>query len=616
MSYQTSPAEDVPASSEVPKPTEKEEYAVLLPSFRRFWHLISATVGFAMFGAIFEGFSIGMLIPFLQNLTSDTSTFATGVAWIDTHVLAVNGSTLERTYHICGVMLIATWLRAVFNYASSVYSIKARANVVEDLRMRIVDQLQAVSLRFYSQTRGGSIINTLTNELVRTSHALNVFVSSLSQAMLAAVYIGLMMFVSWDLTLIVLAFFALLFWGLTFIMRRIRSSGEKITDAGANFTSYATEFINGIRTVMAFNQQEFERDRLQSAANDYASAVIETGSRGLFVKPFSQTVVSTLLVAIIIVAVQFFVLPGKLDIALLLAFLLALFRLMPIMHQLNGSRSEWATTRSALSSVARLLTSNDKPFLVSGTEPAPVLSDAITFDNVSFAYEPGEPVLQDIDLHVKRGQMTAIVGASGSGKSTLVDLLPRFYDPDRGRVLWDGTDLRTLTTESLRRRISIVSQSTFIFNDTVANNIAYGIEDVSIDAVREAARRANAIEFIDEMANGFETVLGDRGTRLSGGQRQRIAIARAILRNPEVLILDEATSALDSASEQLVQQSLEDLMRGRTVIAVAHRLSTIENADWVVVLEGGRVVEQGTYTDLLNRRGQLWRYHSIQFQAA
>ncbi len=594
----------------------KHERALLYPSFVRYWPFIAATLGFSLLAAVFEGFSVGMLIPFLQNLANESSSFATGVDWIDTHVLAVDGSKLVRTYHICAVMLIATWLRTVFSYFSNMYAVKSRANVVEDLRMRIIDQLQAVSLRFFSKTRGGAIINTLTSELVRTSHALNIFVSVVSHLMLAAVYVTVMFLVSWELSLVVLGFFGLLSVGLTLIMRRIRTSGEKVTESASEFTSLVSEFINGVRTVTAFNMQPYERKRLHSAASEFARAVIESGSRGLFVKPFSQAVVGTLLVGIIVVAVQFYVLPGKLDLALLLAFLLALFRLMPLMHQLNGSRGEWASMRAALSSVARMLRRDDKPYMKEGRQTAPALTDALTFEDVSFAYDDDQYVLHDVNLRIRRGQTTAIVGASGSGKSTLVDLIPRFHDPVKGRVLWDGQDLRDFTTRSLRDRISIVSQATFIFNESVAHNIAYGASGATMDQIREAARQANALEFIEEMADGFNTVLGDRGIRLSGGQRQRIAIARALLRDPEFLILDEATSALDSASEQLVQQSIETLSKGRTVVAVAHRLSTIENADWVVVLEGGRIVEQGTYADLLSQRGQLWTYHSIQFQAA
>jgi len=362
--------------------------------------------------------------------------------------------------------------------------------------------------------------------------------------------------------------------------------------------------------------QDFERDRLHHGAKASADAVINGYKGKALLQPVSQAIISVVIIVLVVWAMQFLVLSGKLDIAYVLTFLFALFRMTPIINNLNNQRGILAETEAGLQNIADVLERSDKPYLEEGSRVAEPLSTEITFENVDFAYEPGELVLEDVNLSIPQGKTTAIVGASGAGKSTLVDLIPRFDDPTRGRLLYDGVDFREFTVHSLRAQIGVVSQSTQIFNASVTENIAYGTLDATFETVREAARQANALEFINEMPEGFDTVLGDRGVRLSGGQRQRIAIARAILRNPEILILDEATSALDSISEQLVQQSLERLMKGRTVIAIAHRLSTIEHADWVVVLEDGRIVEQGTYEDLIERRGQLWEYHAIQFQVA
>jgi subfamily B ATP-binding cassette protein MsbA len=453
-------------------------------------------------------------------------------------------------------------------------------------------------------------------EIGRSIGSLAILVTVVQRGLLLLIYAGLMLALSWQLSLVTFLLFGVLYLSLSRLTVRIRESGSRVTKASSRFTSAISEFISGVRTTITYNRQPYERSHLHDAAEELADSYIESTKRQQLIQPLSQAVVGTVLIAIVLVAVQYLVLPGRLEMAYLLTFLFAMLRMMPIVHQLNSERGNWAQNRAGLSNVASLLRRDDKPYLEDGTTEAPLLRREIAFDAVDFAYEGDQMVLKDVNLRVKHGKMTAIVGASGAGKSTLVDLIPRLYDPTRGRVLWDGTDLRTFTMRSLRDQIAVVSQSTYIFNTSVRANIGYGDLGADIKRIRRAAEQANALEFIEDLEHGFDTVLGDQGVRLSGGQRQRIAIARAVLKDPDILILDEATSDLDSVSERLVQQSLESLMRGRTVIAIAHRLSTIENADWVVVLEDGRVVEEGTYADLIGRREHLWKYHSIQFQQA
>ena len=331
--------------------------------------------------------------------------------------------------------------------------------------------------------------------------------------------------------------------------------------------------------------------------------------------PISQAIASTALIAIIIIAVQFFILPGLMSAAMLLAFLFAIFRLLPMIQQINGLRGQWAQKRGSLENLSDFLSEDDKHYLPDGDREFEELTDGIEVDDVSFAYERHETVLKHISFTIAKGETVAFVGASGAGKSTLADVIARLYDPTEGRILLDGHDMRTYKIESLREHIAVVSQDTFLFNDTVYNNLVYGLtEEVSRARVRWAAKQANALEFVENLEDGFDTLLGDRGTRLSGGQRQRVAIARALLRDPELLILDEATSALDSVTENIIQEAMERLMENRTVIVIAHRLSTIEHADNVIVLEEGEIVEQGPYRELLERRGQLWEYHRTQYE--
>ena len=588
---------------------------ILLGVFRRYWHYLALTFFFSILAAAFEGFSIGLLIPFLRNIANEgADTFQTGWVFFDSNVLGVGKPQLERLYRICGVILFASWARAGFGYLSEVFATIARVKYVMALRARVVDQLLSVSLRYHSKTRAGELINSLTTEISRVIQSFQVVNVVIIRGTLMIVYIAFMVYVSWQLSLIMLTFFGILSIVLTRLIRDIQQGSQDVTSASGRFTSALTELIGGIRTIKAFNSGDFERERVSTAIDGLATAMIKNGWQRLKVQPISQAVVSTVLIGIILVATQLYVLPGMLDIALLLAFLFALLRMMPLVHELNKQRGAWASLRGSLLNIADLLRTDNKPYLKDGKEDVAPLQEAIVFEDVSFAFDEESYVLKNIDARIECGKTTAIIGASGAGKSTLVDLIPRFYDPGKGQVKWDGKDVRDLQISNLRDKISIVSQHTFIFNESVRDNISYGLEGVDEERIYKAAEQANALEFIEGMEEGFDTVLGDRGVRLSGGQRQRIAIARALLRDPDILILDEATSALDSVSERLVQNSLEELMAGRTVIAIAHRLSTVENADWVIVLEEGEIVEQGSYEDLLERRGKLWEYHALQFQ--
>ena len=595
----------------------RSDFTVLFPSFRKYWYFVVGTALVSFLASLLEGFSIGLLIPFLQTFTEDGGeAFTTGIGWVDTYVLGVGGSRLTQMYYICGAILVATWLRAIFSYEASILATVSRSRIVEDLRMRIVDQLLAVDLRFYSSSRSGRLLNSIMNEIGRTTTALGIFFSVVTRGSLLIVYLLLMFWISWQLTLIVLLFLGVLSVGLTRLITRVREQGSVVTEASGAFTERVTEFISAVRTVIAYNRQSFERERLEETVSDLAESVVETTRRTSIIRPLSEAVIGTVLVVFIVITVQFFVVSGDLGVAFVLTFLFALFRALPIVHEMNGQRSHWAQNRAGLANVAALLRTDDKPYLPDGTDAAAELQDAIAFHDVTFGYNANEAILKDISVRFEAGKMTALVGSSGAGKSTLADLIPRFYDPDQGRITYDGTDLRDITKHSLRERIAVVSQHTFIFNDTVWANIAYGNPDATKADIRRVAAEANALEFIEGMDQGFDTSLGDKGIRLSGGQRQRIAIARALLKDPDILILDEATSALDSVSERLVQQSLDRLMKGRTVIGIAHRLSTIQNADWVVVLEDGRIVEQGPYDALLERKGHLWNYHSLQFASA
>ena len=396
---------------------------------------------------------------------------------------------------------------------------------------------------------------------------------------------------------------------------RVREASFTVSKANNRFTSTAIEFINGMRTVQAFTTQDLERKRFYETSSDVVTTSTKAVLGLAIVRPIAEGAATTILVGMIILSITVFVTNNTLQIASLLTFLFILFRIVPVVHEINGYRASLSSFKGSVDNVTEFLKTDNKTYLEDGRVQFSGLQQAIEFVSVDFSYELNNVVLHDITLVIKRGEMTALVGASGAGKTTLADLIPRFYDPTQGKVLIDGVDLRNFSINSVRRKMAIVSQDTFIFNTSVRANIAYGREEATEAELWEVARLANALEFILEMPQGFDTQLGDRGVRLSGGQRQRIAIARALLRDPDILILDEATSALDSVSERLIQESLGNLSAGRTVIAIAHRLSTIVRADKVIVLEQGRILEQGGYQELLLQRGKLWKYHQMQHES-
>lgn len=592
-----------------------QENYIILREFKYFRRIAILALIFTFTAAAFEGFGVGFLLAFLQSLTDpQAEPIQTGINWVDVWFLGINASNTERLYRVSALILLVTLLRTGFTYLGQVYSEIANHNLGDRLRRRLFEQLQSLSLSYFAKTRSGELVNSLTSEVHQISYAFGITSFLITRASTLIAYMLSMILLSWQLTVISILLFALLSAGITTLLGRVREASFEWSKASGWYASVALEFINGIRTVQAFATQDFERERFYNASSRLKKAAIKGLAASASVEPLAEGGATAILVGILLLAFATLIPQEQLKPAGLLTFLFVLFRLMPIIRQMNGSRAQISSFYGPLSSIKALLKTDDKSYLVDGTIQFTGLKRAIEFVSVDFGYESNNAVLQNITLTIPKGTTTALVGASGAGKSTLADLIPRFYDPTAGQILIDGIPLLDFEIKSLRRKLAVVSQDTFIFNTSVRNNIAYGTENAEEKAILEVAKLANALEFIQELPEGFDTQLGDRGVRLSGGQRQRIAIARALLRDPEILILDEATSALDSVSERLIQESLEKLSQGRTVIAIAHRLSTIVRADKVVVLEAGRIVEQGKYNDLLELRGKLWKYHQMQHE--
>lgn len=589
---------------------------LILREFKHFPKIVVLAIVFTFLAAVLEGSTVGLLLSFLQNLTNPNATpIHTGIEWVDIWILGVKTSAISRLYRVSLLILFATWIRAAFNYLGQIHTEFAQVLLSDRLRKQIFEQLQSLPLSFFAKTRAGEIINTITTEIERIKQSFSSAAFLISRLLNVCVYLVTMCILSWQLTLLSVLLGVLVGTGLRTLNAKVRERSFSTTTANGRFTSTAIEFINAIRTVQAFCTQQFERQRYYRDSDNVVDTTKKVISAWALVRPITEAISSTVLISMLILAFTVFVSNGTLQVASLLTFFFALFRLVPIVQDVNGMFAYLNTLRGSTENIKDLLRTDNKTYMQNGQIEFQGVKRSIDLVSVDFAYYTNNPVLKNITLTIERGKMTALVGQSGSGKSTLVDLIPRFQDVTAGELLFDGVDVRQFDINSLRAKIAVVSQDTFIFNTSVWDNIAYGSPSATSEAIREAAGLANALEFIEAMPEGFDTQLGDRGVNLSGGQRQRIAIARALLRNPEILILDEATSALDSVSERLIQQSLDKLAVGRTVIAIAHRLSTIAQADKVVVLEQGCIVEQGKYQELLEQRGKLWKYHKMQYES-
>ena len=588
---------------------------LVLREFKHFKAIAITALVCTLLAAFFEGATVGLIAAFLQVLTTpDKPPIETGIEWLDTIFFATKASPSARIYRLSGLIIVAIWLRSLLNFLGLYYSKLSQSNLCDRFRKRLFEQFQSLSLSYYSTSRSGDLISSLTTEINQLKQAFDVFSNLITRGSTLIAYIVSMLWLSWQLSIAAVALYTLLSVGLSSLIARVREASFAVPKANGELASIVMQFINGIRTVKGSATEDFERQRFYKASTELIVAEDRVAYISASVKPIAEGAASTILIFMVIVAFNLFISQGNLQSSSLLTFMFVLFRMMPLVAQVNASRENLGRFQGSINNIKELLDTRNKPYLDNGYQQFHGLKQEISFLSVDFGYEFNDLVLRDINLTIEKGKVTALVGASGAGKSTLADMIPRLYDPITGSILIDGENLKHFDINSVRHRIAIVSQDTFIFNASIRDNIGYGLEGISQADIWKVARQAHAIEFIKELPDGLDTVLGDRGVRLSGGQKQRIAIARAILRNSDILILDEATSALDSVTEQLIQESLKTLSKGKTVITIAHRLSTIAKADKIVVLEKGRIVEQGNYHDLLASKGGLWKYHQMQYE--
>jgi subfamily B ATP-binding cassette protein MsbA len=564
----------------------------------------------ALLGALFPAVSApglprggGAKSPIEQRLDQLIGAFAEGNDPFDT--LKV----------VLAFVIASVALKNLFVWVSSQWSAQLQEYVTRDLRNDVYGHLSRLPLPWFTRTKTGQIITRVITDTAQTKQLITALVTvSLQNAALVVTYVTYLMLYSVKLTLLALVVAPLLIAGLQPLLKRLRKRHRRLANEWGELTSRVQETMSGIRLVKSYGAEPHERTRFFEASDRYAQAQVKVVRASALAQPITETAGTLIAAMVLWVGARQVLVEGTLTGEALIAFLVIVMRMLQPLKQLSQIPTVAQGSMAAAERLFEVLDTIDEQQSDRGTREVRSLEREVRFEGVGFTYGD-EPVLRDVGFVAPRGTVTALVGPSGAGKSTLVDLIPRFIEPTEGRILLDGVDTRELRLPALRALTGIVSQDTVLFNDTVRNNIAYGRAEAYTDAeIEAAARAANAHAFITELPEGYATVLGERGTRLSGGQRQRIAIARALLLNPPILILDEATSALDTESERLVQEAIDRLLAGRTVFVIAHRLSTVEHADQILVLERGRIVERGTHVDLLALRGAYHRLHALQFR--
>ncbi len=518
------------------------------------------------------------------------------------------------TLKVLCIVILATFLfKNVFFYIQGLSMGFVNLKIIQDLRDRLYEKLNVLSMSFFDKNRAGNLSSILINDVTSVKNSIaNSFTKLLIQPINILVMVGLLFVISWQLSLVAIIVIPVSAFFIVKIGQSIRRKSRRINVQIADVMTILHEMLNNVRIVKAFATEDYENERFQKSNLRHFFLEFRRTKLSALTSPINEV----LGVGIGVILLWY----GGLQVlhhqALtsedFIRFIIILFAMLQPLKSMSGVNN---VIQNGLAAAERIFGILDSPVDIQDKPNAKELTEfnhSIVYQDVSFRYE-NEWVLRDINFEIAKGQVIAFVGPSGAGKSTIVDLLPRFYEVNSGAITVDGHDVRDLTQKSLRQLLGIVTQETILFNDTIAYNIAYGMEDVSQEAIEEAARAANAYEFITRMPRGFETQIGDRGVKLSGGQRQRLSIARALLKNPPILILDEATSSLDTESEQLVQSAIDQLMHERTTLVIAHRLSTVIHADLIIVLEDGRIVERGDHQTLLEQNGVYKRLYDIQF---
>lgn len=588
-------------------------------------HYLPEYVVYTFIGIIFGMVNFAMLIPLLTVIFNQVGEvpkalpqphFAFSINYfVDLfnyyfyNFIRASGSKLSALYFVCGVIGVCIVIANFGRYMSARVMVRLKMTVLSRLRIRLYEKFTEQSLGFYSQQQKGDLLSSMTNDVQEIENSvINAIQTLLRDPFIIIGYFAALFYLSVNLTLFTIVFFPISGILISNVSKRLKLKGKFSQDLLGKILSVTEETLSGIRIIQSFTAERFMRNKFDDVNGRFVKVSKAMYNQRELASPISE-ILGVIVIIILVIYGGSLVLSGS-QLLTGATFMTYLVFYSQIMQPAKNVSTSITTIQKGMVASERIFAILDAPVTIHEKTDARSVKEfntSVVYDNVSFKYEQ-QYVLKHVQLTINKGQMIALVGRSGAGKSTMADILPRFYDVNEGAIRIDGTDIRDLKVHDLRSLIGVVSQEAILFNDTVINNIAFGQPNADREAIITAAKIANAHEFIEQLDNGYDTIIGDRGLKLSGGQRQRLTIARAIFKNPPILILDEATSALDTESEKLVQAALDKLMQNRTTIVIAHRLSTIQHANEIIVMDQGEIKERGTHDQLLTQNGI---YHKL-----
>ena len=606
----------------------KQFWIIIKRYVRPYTGYLGGSVLLNILSAVFNVFSFSLLIPILKILFDTSGKVYTMVPWSEIHEFS---DLTNNVYYyvggwmnqygaskvllvLCLVFCAITLVKTSCYFASSAVMIPIRTGIVKDLRMEIYRKILSLPIGFFSQERKGDIIARMSGDVQEVETSITSTLDMLiKNPILIIIYLAVLFAMSWQLTVFTLIFAPLMLFIMSAIGRKLKARSLEAQRYWSDTMSQVEETLGGLRIIKAFLAEGKMEGRFNTVTGNMKSKNTRVGIRQASAHPVSEFL-GSVLIAIVLWFGGTLILGDNaaIDAPAFISYMTILYSIIQPVKDLSKAAYAIPKGLASMERIDKILSAESPIKEPSEPKALPSFEKGISFSHVDFSYDGKRKILDDITLEIPKGKTIAIVGASGAGKSTLVDLIPRFWDVSGGSVKVDGLDVRDVSTHDLRSLIGNVNQEPILFNDTIFNNIAFGVEGATREEVIAAAKIANAHDFIMEKPDGYDENIGDRGAKLSGGQRQRISIARAILKNPPILILDEATASLDTESEKIVQQALERLMSNRTTIAIAHRLSTIKNADEIVVMDEGRIVERGRHDELIALGGYYAKLHDMQ----